>query len=211
MQAFDLALHLGATGLETDVWITGDGTVVLDHDGTVGGRFRKKSIRSLARSALPDHIPTLAEFYENLDVSTPLSVDIKDPAAFEPLLNTARDHGAEDSLWLCHPDLDLLVSWRRKTSARLVHSTRLGRLDGGPERHAARLRDLGIDVVNFRQGDWSGGLIALYHRFERLTMGWAAQQPREIVKLIDAGIDGVISDHADRLADALAQFFDQEG
>ena len=35
LEAFALALRLGATGLESDAWLTADGEVVLDHDGVV--------------------------------------------------------------------------------------------------------------------------------------------------------------------------------
>ncbi|MGA1245091.1 MAG: glycerophosphodiester phosphodiesterase family protein, partial [Ilumatobacteraceae bacterium] len=41
LEAFLLAQRLGASGLETDAWITADGVVVLDHDGDVGGRLRR--------------------------------------------------------------------------------------------------------------------------------------------------------------------------
>ena len=39
LEAFRLALRLGATGLESDVWLTSDGVPVLDHDGVSGGRL----------------------------------------------------------------------------------------------------------------------------------------------------------------------------
>ncbi len=207
LEAFDLALELGATGIESDVWRTVDGIAVLDHDGTHGGRLRKRRIGRSERSELPEHIPSLDELYERLDPATPLSLDIKDPQAFEPTVAAARAANAESSLWLCHPDSELLTSWRRATSARLVHSTSLRRFDGSPEQHAAQLRERGIDAVNLRHGEWTGGLVALYHRFERLTLGWDAQQPRHIATLIDAGIDGVFSDHADRLASAHYVYF----
>ena len=32
LEAFTLGLRLGATGLESDVWLTADGVAVLDHD-----------------------------------------------------------------------------------------------------------------------------------------------------------------------------------
>ena len=35
IEAFKLGLRLGATGLESDVWLTADGIPVLDHDGVV--------------------------------------------------------------------------------------------------------------------------------------------------------------------------------
>ena len=38
IEAFQLALRLGATGLESDVWVTSDGIAVLDHDGVVRRR-----------------------------------------------------------------------------------------------------------------------------------------------------------------------------
>ena len=44
--AFTLALRLGATGLESDVWLTADGEAVLDHDGLAGGRLRRRRIAS---------------------------------------------------------------------------------------------------------------------------------------------------------------------
>ena len=209
LAAFELAAKLGATGMETDVFVTLDGIAVLDHDGTVGGFLRKEPIKDVPRSALPAHIPSLAEFYDRLGTDWPLSVDVKDPSAFEAIIDAARNAGgqAEEQLWLCHPDYHQLLPWREHTSARLVDSTRLNKMKEGPERRAAKLRDLGIDAINLRQGDWTGGMIAMFHRFGRFALGWDAQHPRELSNLIDSGIDGVFCDHADRLSEALKQYF----
>jgi glycerophosphoryl diester phosphodiesterase len=120
MAAFRLALRLGAGGLESDVWLTADGVAVLDHDGTIGSSLRKQSISRVDRVRLPPHIPTLEELYAEIGPSVPLSLDIKDPAAFDATVAAARRAGAEDQLWICHPDLDLLIEWRRLTPARSV-------------------------------------------------------------------------------------------
>lgn len=209
LESFDLAVKLGASGLETDIWITADGVPVLDHDGEVGRWPRRRPIREVARADLPEHIPTLGEFYDHLGTDRPLSVDVKDPSAFDPIVQTARDAGgaAEEHLWLCHPDSDQLRQWREHTGARLVDSTRLAKIKEGPERRANTLRDLGIDAVNLRQPDWTGGLVALFHRYDRLTLGWDAQHAREIAALIDIGIDGIFSDHVDRMTEVIQQFF----
>lgn len=207
LEAFALAAKLGATGMESDVWVTRDGLAVLDHDGTVGRFPRKQDISEVNRADLPEHIPSLAEFYDQMGPGWPLSLDVKDPASFEAVVGEARNAGAEDHLWLCHPEYLQLVEWREHTSAKLVDSTRFSRIKEGPERRAATLRDLGIDAVNLRHSDWTGGRIAVFHRFDRLALGWDAQQPREIANLLDSGIDGVFSDHVDRLAGALQQFF----
>lgn len=212
IEAFDLALRLGATGLESDVWVTRDGIAVLDHDGDVGRWPRKKTIAETDRSALPDHIPTLAEFYDNLGTHHEVSLDVKDAAAFSAVLDAARNAGgeAEEHLWLCHPNYEQLRDWREHTTARLVDSTRLSKIKEGPERRANELRNLGIEAVNLRLSDWNGGLVAVFHRFDRVAFGWDAQHEREIASLLDAGIDGVFSDHVDRLSATINQFFPEE-
>jgi glycerophosphoryl diester phosphodiesterase len=203
LEAFTLGLRLGATGLESDVWSTADGQAVLDHDGLVGGAFRRKPIGSLRRDELPAHIPTLEELYEACGTRYELSLDVKDPEVVDEVLRVSRTAGAVDRLWLCHPDLDVLRAWRQRSgAARLVHSTRAALMEGGAERHAARLREAGVDAVNLHHSEWSGGNVALFHRFRRYTLGWDAQHVRVIGGLLDMGVDGVFSDHVDRLVDA---------
>ena len=63
LEAFSLALRLGANGLETDAWTTADGHVVLDHDGVVRKLARNRPISTLRLSELPAHIPTLASLF----------------------------------------------------------------------------------------------------------------------------------------------------
>jgi glycerophosphoryl diester phosphodiesterase len=206
LEAFNLALRLGATGLESDVWLTADGVAVLDHDGEVGGRLRKRPISSVERSDLPEHIPSLEELYEAVGPSVDLSLDVKDAAAFDQVVAVARSAGpaALPHLWLCHWDWKLLATWRSQCDeVRLVDSTRLGRMRDGPERRAAQLRDAGIDAVNLHHSEWTGGLTTLFHRFERLAFGWDGQFDRTLAAILDMGIDAVYSDHVDRMVDAL--------
>lgn len=205
VEAFVLAQRLGATGLESDVWRTADGVAVLDHDGVVGGVLRRKRIAEVARADLPGHIPSLAELYEACGTDLELSLDVKDAAVIDDVLEVARNAGALPRLWLCHPDLDVLADWReRSTPARLVHSTRVPALERGQEHHAASLRDLRIDAVNLHHSEWTAGSVALYHRFGRYCLGWDAQQPRIVRSLLDMGMDGIYSDHVDRMVDGAA-------
>ena len=207
IEAFQLALRLGATGLESDVWLTQDQQVVLDHDGFAGGRFRRRPIAQTLAADLPPHIPRLAELYEACGTAYDLSLDIKDPAAMTHVVAAARDAGAEHRLWACHPDWELVATWRDLSPAvKLVDSTRLKRIQEGPERRAAALREAGIDALNLHHSDWSGGLITLLHRFGRYALGWDAQFDRVLDGLLDAGIDGVFSDHTDTMMAAIARF-----
>jgi len=207
LEAFQLALRLGATGLESDVWLTADGVAVLDHDGVVGGRLRRRPIESVARADLPEAMPTLEELYATCGTAFELSLDIKDAAAAPAVIAVARAAGAAERLWLCHPDLETVAGWRSLApEARLVDSTRLNRIREGPERRAATLAGAGVDAINMYATDWTGGLTTLFHRFERLAFGWDAQQERVVRTLLAMGIDGVYSDHVDRMMAALSDY-----
>ncbi len=204
--AFELALRLGATGLESDVWLTADGVAVLDHDGAVRIRRRKRPIGVLLRSQLPAHIPSLAEMLDACGTGYALSLDLKDPAAGPEILRTVREHDPAmiEHTWLCDFDLDRLRALRAaEPDARLVHSTRLDRIKEGPERRAATLSKARIDGINFNRRDWNGGLVVLVHRFELVAFGWDMQLEHELRDGLRMGLDGVYSDHVDVMVDAM--------
>lgn len=206
IEAFVLGRRLGATGLESDVWLTEDGVAVLEHDGVVRSGLRRRAIADLPKAKLPSHIPTLEELYAEVGTDYELSLDVKDPAAFDQVVAVARaaGDGVLGRLWLCHYDWRLVASWRERCDeVRLVDSTRLKRIPEGAEQRAAALADAGIDALNLHHSEWTGGLAALLHRFRRLAFGWDAQHERILHELLDAGLDGVYSDHVDRMVSAI--------
>ena len=209
LESFRTALAMGATGLESDVWLSADGVAVLDHDGVVKGGMRRRSISGVDRGKLPGHIPTLADLYAECGTDFELSLDIKDAAAAKEVVEVARaaGGGAPERLWLCHPNWELVASWRPLgDDIHLVDSTRIRRIKEGPERRAATLAEVGVDAINMHATDWTGGLTTLFHRFERYCFGWDAQFERVIGGLLGMGIDGVHSDHVDRLVAVLSEF-----
>ncbi|MDQ1424476.1 MAG: glycerophosphoryl diester phosphodiesterase [Acidimicrobiaceae bacterium] len=208
LEAFALALRLGATGLESDVWCTADGVAVLDHDGVVGSRLRRRPIGAVQRSELPAHVPELADLYAGCGSRFELSLDVKDPAAMAAAVAVARaaGGGAPERLWLCHHNWHQLAEWRSEfPDVRFIDSTRLRFMRRGPERRAAQLADAGIDAVNLHESDWTGGLTTLFHRFNVLSFGWDAQFERVLDNLLTMGVDGVFSDHVDRMMEAIAR------
>jgi glycerophosphoryl diester phosphodiesterase len=206
LEAFQLALRLGATGLESDVWITADGYPVLDHDGVVKGLLRKRLISEVNRRDLPDHIPGLDDLYATCGTGFALSLDVKDPAAYDATVAVARSTGgsALEKLWLCDPQWERLASLRAKfPDIKMVDSTRLKRLNGAPEKRGAELRAAGIDAINMHYSDWTGGLTTLFARFELQCFGWDAQHERVLRELIAMRIDGVYCDDPERMMSVL--------
>jgi glycerophosphoryl diester phosphodiesterase len=205
IEAFTLALRLGATGLESDVWLTSDGVPVLDHDGVVRARLRARPISSFSRDQLPGHIPALTDLIETCGGDYDLSLDVKDPAAAAPTVAVVREAAPAllGRLWLCFSDWRTAAALRPlDADVRLVDSTRLGRIREGVERRAATLAEVGVDAINLHQSDWTGGLTTLFHRFGRYALGWDAQYERVLQALLRMGIDGVYSDWVDRMTDA---------
>jgi len=208
LEAFRVALRLGATGLESDVWITSDGEVVLDHDGVVKFGLRKRTIAELLRSQLPSYIPTLDDLFEACGTAYHLSLDIKDPSALAVVISVVRNRDASmlERLWICHPEYSFLVSTRPETEGvHLVDSTRLAKIKEGPERRAATLAANGIEVCNMHYTDWSGGLVALFHRFGIATFSWDLQYEPALQSAFRMGMDAVYSDWVDRMVNVYRQ------
>lgn len=204
IEAFRYALEQGASGLESDVWLTADGVPVLVHDGLLG-RVRKRRVADLRRDELPDHIPALSDLLDECGTDYNLSLDLKDPrsglAVFAAIEATSPNLIART--WLCHPDLDVLTALRPVSrELKLVHSTKLQRMTAGPERHASHLAELGIDGINLRKDEWNGGLVTLFHRFERTAFCWDVQFEHELRPALRMGVDAVYSDHVDRMMQA---------
>jgi glycerophosphoryl diester phosphodiesterase len=204
LAGFELALKLGATGLESDVWVTADGIPVLDHDGVVRRSLGKnRPIGELQRSALPAHIPSLLELIERCGSDYHLSLDLKDASSGRVVIDAVAEAAPQmlERLWLCAPSWESLLPLRGH-GAKLVDSTRLSRIKEGAERRAATLRENGIDAVNLHHSDWTGGTVALFHRFERVAFGWDMQEPHILQAGLRMGLDGVYSDWVDRMVEA---------
>jgi glycerophosphoryl diester phosphodiesterase len=210
LEAFELALRLGASGLESDVWLTADVVPVLDHDGVVKRGVRKRPISEFRRDELPEHIPTLRELLETCGTGYSLSLDLKDPASAVAIVEdvAAVDESLLERTWLCEASLDRVIELRTEFGdmpVRLLQTTRLERIKGTPEQRAEYLARHDIDGINLHRTDWNGGLVALFHRFGLITFGWDMQHEHELRDGLRMGLDAVYSDHVDRMIDAFRE------
>jgi glycerophosphoryl diester phosphodiesterase len=206
LAGFELALKLGANGLESDVWITADGVPVLDHDGVVKKSLgRTRPIGEMRRSALPGHIPSLAELIDRCGSDYDLSLDLKDAASGQIVIDVVAESAPSmlERVWLCASQWESLLPLRGQ-GAKMVDSTRLSKMKEGPERRAATMRDQGIDAVNLHHSDWNGGMVALFHRFDRVSFGWDMQEPHILQAALRMGLDGIYSDWVDRMVEVYA-------
>ncbi len=209
IEAFQLALRLGANGIETDAWLTKDGAVVLDHDGVLRRGLRRVPFSDVDRLDLPGHVPSLDEYFAQVSLVADLSIDVKDASAATAIVSCAERHGFPlERLWLCHHEIGTVLQFRNEFDrVRIVDSTRLSRIKEGPEKRAALLSERGVDALNMHHTDWNGGLVTLAHRFGLHAFAWDVQFPPALTTAFRMGLDAVYSDHVDRMTDAFTAEF----
>jgi glycerophosphoryl diester phosphodiesterase len=197
---FREALARGATGLETDAWLTSDGAVVLSHDGVHRvAKRRRLPMADLLREELPTHVPSLDELYDACGTDFDLAVDVRLPQVAAAVLAVARRRGATARLWLVAPAPSLLSAWRElDPDVHLAHTIRRA------DRHATSVREVaehGGEALNMRWPWWTPSFVGLVRDAGLLAFGYDAQSRFALHRCVRLGLDGVFSDHVDRLVE----------
>ena len=215
LEAFRLAVELGATGLESDVHVSQDGVAVLVHDPRFEAGDAWLRVRDLPADRLESmSMPRLTSLYTLVGTALPLSLDLNDADPLEAanaVVEAASEAGpaAIDGLLLCHGDRRVLERLRaRFATVSLVHSTSPRYIPSAGE-HASRLADLGIDVINLHWEDWgsdtkAAAAIDAVHRAGVLAFAWDTQTQAVASRMARLGVDGLYADDPRVLVAALA-------
>lgn len=192
---FRKALADGAEALETDAWVTGDGYVVLDHDGLHrAGTPDQVAITQIARAELADHIPTLDDLYDSCGTDFDLAIDIKGDGAGAAISAVAEARGVAQRLWLFTP------STSRPGDVGNAHGGVTVRIEElrDPRRRKPLLESLeheGIEVANARWQFWNRSAVREVHDRGMLAFAWDVQWSVALWRCKRLGIDGIFSDH----------------
>ena len=196
LATFREALARGATGLETDAWLTADRLVVLDHDGVLrAAKGRHQPIADVRRDELPAHIPTLGELYDACGTDFDLAIDVKRPDVAAAIVDVATSHGARDRLWLVGGSPRQLSRWQRLDhTGHVAMSIRYRQRRGDVVTDA---RDAGADAVNMRWPWWTKQWVRRVHEAGLLAFAYDVQWRWAMRRCARLGIDGIFSDHVD--------------
>jgi glycerophosphoryl diester phosphodiesterase len=191
LEAFTKALARGATGLESDVWLSRSGEPVLHH----GPPHRQQQAPL-----------SLAGLFQACGTSFDLSLDLKGPGTASHTIDVARAHGFDLSrLWLCGGSSSS-AAWRdHDARVRLVTDMRWRDALLHSQQTVTKLAADGIDAVNLRHGRWSRALVRRVHDAGLLAFGWDVQTRIGMRHALRVGLDGVYSDHPGLLVDRLAR------
>jgi len=223
MAAFRHAVDLGYRYLETDVHATRDGQVVAFHDHVLDrvtderGRIADlpwSAVRE-ARVGGSEAIPLLSDLLEELP-ETRLNIDVKAAGAIEPLAAVVRAHDAVDRVCIGSFSRSRLRAVRALLGPAVA--TAAGPSEVGVLRYAPRLVADWLrspaavlqvptgHVVRGRRLDLvTPALVARVHAMGKHVHVWTIDDADEMHRLLDLGVDGIVSDRIDTLADVLAE------
>jgi glycerophosphoryl diester phosphodiesterase len=213
LAAFRGAIARGATGIETDAFLTRDGVVVLNHDAVVRTGWREaRPIRELDRAQLPSAVPTLDDLLDVVGTGHDLFIDVKDVAALPGIADavSSRRPARELRLWLAHAgfresDWRLVAGWADAVpGAHLVDSTSVRRMGGDPAGYVDDVARSPIGWLNLPIRQWTPELVELARDSGLQTMAFRVHRAGRARRALRLGLDAVHGDDVDALVGAVA-------
>ncbi|WP_075661825.1 glycerophosphodiester phosphodiesterase [Streptomyces acidiscabies] len=216
---FRRAVELGYRYIETDVHATRDGKPVAFHDSTLdrvtdgAGRIADLPWKDVALARVGDRepVPLLEELLETFP-EVRWNVDIKAEPAMHPLLNLIARANAWDRVCVGSFSEARVIRAQRLAGPRLATSygTR-GVLN-------LRLRSWGVPAALRRSAvaaqvpEVQSGIQVVDRRFVRLAHAhglqvhvWTVNEPARMHRLLDLGVDGIMTDHIDTLREVMEE------
>lgn len=214
LPAFQRAVDLGYRYLETDAHVTADGVVVAFHDDDLSrtcgrpGFIRELTWAELstARVAGTEPIPRLDELLEAFPDAR-FNIDCKTDRAVEPLGDVLERLGALDRVCIGAFSDRRLRRLRGRFGSRLCTSAgpvETGVLKflhvklPGPVAAQVPVRTRGVTVVTRR-------FVEACHRRGVAVHVWTVDDPAEMERLLDLGVDGLMTDVPAALKDVLVR------
>ena len=214
LPAFEQAVRLGYRYLETDVHVTADGVVVAFHDDdlsrTCGRPGRISALPwsdvSTARVEGTEPIPRLSDLVEAFPEAR-LNIDCKSAAAVGPLADEVTRLGILDRVCLASFSDARIRALRRRLGDGLCTSmaTRelavlwaTGIILGPAVAAQVPVRHGRVVVVTKR-------FIRRAHRRNVKVHVWTIDDPAEMHRLLDLGVDGIITDRPTVLKDVFLE------
>ncbi|MFN8097182.1 MAG: glycerophosphodiester phosphodiesterase family protein [Dermatophilaceae bacterium] len=215
--AFAHAVALGYGYIETDVQSTADGVLLVFHDDRLErvtdrrGVIAEQTYADIrhARTVAGDQIPTLDEVLETFP-ETRFNIDCKTEPAVAPLVEAVRRHHAVDRVCVGSFSTKRLTAVRRALGPGLATAagtrgvaamrftpglvTRLLHSAAPVFQIPLTMRVAGRDVLIFNEG-----LLRRVHRLGKHVHVWTVDDRPEMERLLDLGVDGLVSDRIDVL------------
>ncbi|MDR6892009.1 glycerophosphodiester phosphodiesterase [Falsarthrobacter nasiphocae] len=229
--AFEHAVGLGYAYLELDIRTTADGHVVVFHDEDLDaltdarGRVGEKTLAEIRRiTAGGEPLVTLDELFHRAALAWPrarFNIDIKDAGGAEPLARLIHRYRFEGRVLVTSFSDErraaCVAEYERLSGRRsLAQSPGMGLVAAfvlaGPLGLSSALRGRLEGVVAFQVPERHWGIPVVTRGFVRRAHAlgiqvhvWTVNERERMERLLGLGVDGIVTDAGDTLADVLAE------
>lgn len=224
LAAFELALELGAHGIEMDIKLSADGEVVVIHDATVDrttngqGRVSQLDIAALreldagsffSETFIGEKVPTLSEVFETIGNRALINLELTNYTAprdglADRVCHLVKEFGLQESI--------LFSSFLPSNLARtrsLLPETQRGLLALGGWM-GWWSRSFGFNFGDYQAlhpklRDITARQVARVHRLKRRIHVWTVNAADDMRRLFAWGVDGIITDDPKLAMEVLAE------
>jgi len=225
LAAFEHAVGLGYTHLETDVHVTRDGVLLAFHDAVLDrvtdrtGSVAELTYDEVRAARIGDHhqVPSLAELFDAFpDVE--FNIDLKSPRSARALASFLAQRDDLDRVIVGSFSPCRLEEFRALTAGR-------ARTSAHPKEVAAYVLSPGLPVARRIAGEGfmafqvprsrtiRGRTVTIVnerfveraHRAGKQVHVWTVDDPAEMGELLDFGVDGLMTDRTDLLKQVLVE------
>ncbi|MGI9592375.1 MAG: glycerophosphodiester phosphodiesterase [Myxococcota bacterium] len=213
LPAYELAVELRAAMIEIDLHRTRDGEIVITHDEELAGLGGEGEIADALAAEVRgldagggERVPTLAEVLDRFGPQIPFNLEIKRGAKAlysgieEQALRAVSERSLGASiLWSSFHDPVLARLRALEPGARLAFLVS----PRDAERPVERALAVGAEAINPWHGMASPEFVAEAHGEGLAVYPFTVDAPDAMERLLERGVDGLFTNHPDRLRDLL--------
>jgi len=200
LESFEIALEHGCDGFECDVRLTVDRHAAVFHDPAVAGVIVSDATFAELRQAASGnriHVPSLREVWTQFAQRCFLNVELKVPGLEEHVLALFAAELPKHGLLVSSFVPEVVESLHRASQ-----QIPLGYICKDPAK-LDRWRDLPIETAVLHFSLISSELVAELRAAKKKIYAWTVNAEREMRRLRDLGVDGIISDDTAHLCRVL--------
>lgn len=217
LSAFQSAVNLGYEFLETDVVVTRDNQVINYHGSAnlfmkiifgleVRSKVQKLTYDQVKRNINPDgkNIPKFEDLLLSFKNKC-FCVDVKTDEAVEPLVDIIKRNNAEDRVIITSFSkkrslrANTLIYGQAKNACLCVYRMKGLLISLFPKLLLSRLKKQGFSYIHVPYRCITKKLVTEAKQQKVKIYAWTVNEGEKIKELLEAGIDGIISDEAEIL------------
>ncbi len=230
ISSIKLALEMHVDMIEIDVHLSKDSVPVVIHDETLSrttngnGNVKDYSIKELKKldagkwfseKYINEQIPTLEEVLEQTKGKCILLIEIKNGSSIYPniekiILNIIKDKNAENDCIIQSFDDEVILNLENQNCSVQLQKLVTGNIRFLPFhlvdskiKFGSIYRYKNVSAINLNFKYVNKVVVNKIHAAGQKTFCWTVNKNKDMIRLIDCGVDGIITNYPEKLIEIL--------